>query len=278
MISFTVLAIDENKVTTISLPIGARRHVMGNGTRRRSARRLVPLDRRSASITTEEANRTRFLGWSVTRSESLFSRLSFCPLSLSLGQGLLVAEIVRYYLPDWVDMHNYTPANSLQQKKANWGILNKKVLGKFGLDIPDVIISGLSNGKPGLVEVLLFNLRLKIDEELELQDKGSQLSSARRPPLSPVTLSTSKSHPKPRLAKISSNAPMKIGSSPRRDVSRLEYEQIKQESLEQQEQIEVLQSKIRRLEHVLQLKDIRIDELTRSSDVSRPTRPTALKR
>jgi hypothetical protein len=40
-----------------------------------------------------------------------------------------------------------------------------------------VIIAGLSNCKPGLIEVLLFNLRLKIDEQLELQGKILQQSS-----------------------------------------------------------------------------------------------------
>ena len=53
---------------------------------------------------------------------------------------------------------------------------------------------------------------------------------------------------------------------------------MKQQCLEQQEQIEVLHAKIRRLEHVLQLKDIRITELSRAVEESRPTRPTALKK
>ena len=70
-----------------------------------------------------------------------------------------------------IDLHNYSTANSLEHKKSNWGILNKKVLSNFGLDLPDVIIAGLSNCKPGLIEVLLFNLRLKIDEQLELEQK-----------------------------------------------------------------------------------------------------------
>jgi hypothetical protein len=175
-------------------------------------------------------------------------------------------------------MHNYTPANSLQQKKANWGILNKKVLTQFGLDLPDVIITGLSNGKPGLIEVLLFNVRLKIDEELELQQKmqQQQISSPRQSSLSYLT-SASKTNQGVLLSNRS-NKSSKTNQLPNRDVSRLDFEEVKQQCLQQQEQIEVLHAKIRRLEHVLQLKDIRISELSRAVEDSRPTRPTAIKK
>ncbi len=46
-----------------------------------------------------------------------------------------------------------------------------------------------------------------------------------------------------------------------KNISRLNYEEIKQQYLEQEEEIEVLQAKVRRLEHVLQLKDTRINHL-----------------
>ncbi len=191
-------------------------------------------------------------------------------------KGILVAEIIRYYLPDLVEMHNYTPANSLQQKKANWGILNKKVLTNFGLDLPDVIIAGLSNCKPGLIEVLLFNLRLKIDEELELQQKmqQQQILTPRQSSLSHLT-TTSKSNQNILLSNRS-NKSIHSNQISSKDISRIEYEEIKQQCLQQQEEIEVLHAKIRRLEHVLQLKDIRISELSRAVEDSRPTRPTAI--
>ncbi|CAF0999445.1 unnamed protein product [Didymodactylos carnosus] len=68
-------------------------------------------------------------------------------------------------------MHNYTPANSIRQKKANWGTINNRILSHFGLDLPAIIITGLCHGTPGLIEVLLYNLRLKIDEQIEVQKK-----------------------------------------------------------------------------------------------------------
>ncbi len=121
-------------------------------------------------------------------------------------------------------MHNYTPANSLQQKKANWGILNKKVLSNFGLDLPDVIINGLSNGKPGLIEVLLFNLRLKIDEELELQQKmqQQQIVTPRQSALSYLT--TGSKQNQTALLSNRSNKSIKFNQIPNKDVSRIDYE------------------------------------------------------
>ena len=196
-------------------------------------------------------------------------------------KGILVAEILRYYLADLVEMHNYTPANSLQQKKANWGILNKKVLSNFGLDLPDVIINGLANCKPGLIDVLLFNLRLKIDEELELKQKMQQQTNILSPRQSALSNFTNQSKQNPFLSNRSNKSNKSNGTnqfSPFKDVSRLDYEEIKQKCLEQQEQMEILHAKIRRLEHILQLKDIRISELSKAVEDSRPTRPTDIKR
>ena len=230
------------------------------------------------------------MSWEMELDEGLLEDLYLWIDSLPLSRpkkrierdfsdAILIAEIVRYYIPDLVEMHNYTPANSAQQKKANWGILNKKVLAHFGLDLPDVIIAGLSNGKPGLIEVLLYNLRLKIDEELELQEKFQEqqqehVTSTRQSSLSRLT---SKSNPTILLSNRS-NKSLKGNYHLGKDISRLDYEEVKQQCLQQQEQIEVLHAKIRRLEHVLQLKDIRITELSRAVEDSRPTRPTASKK
>ena len=165
-----------------------------------------------------------------------------------------MSEIIGYYLPDLIDLHNYSSANSLEHKKSNWRTLNKKVLTEFGLEIPDVIITGLSNGKPGLAEVLLFNLRLKIDEQLELQVKHSQ-HSTRHTSLSLLTSTSQKNSEK--ISQYTANKSSKFNEK----ITQLHYEEIKQQYLQQEEQIEVLQAKLHRLEHLLQLKDTRIDQL-----------------
>lgn len=161
-------------------------------------------------------------------------------------KGVLVGEIIHYYLPEFIDLHNYTAANSLEHKRSNWKTLNKKILSNIGLDLSDVIINGLSNGKPGLIEVFLFNLRLKIDEQLELKEKSNRNSY-----LSMNDKSKSK-------GKLINNLPSKPLE---KNISNLNYEEIKQVYLNQQEEIEILQAKARRLEYVLKLKDIRINQL-----------------
>ncbi|CAF1185071.1 unnamed protein product [Didymodactylos carnosus] len=219
--------------------------------------------------------------------EDLYVWIDSMPLSKSkkrierdFSDGVLVAEVVRYYLPELIEMHNYTTANSIQQKRTNWGILNKKVLNSFGLDLPDTIITGLCNGKPGLVEVLLYNLRLKIDEELELQQKSQQHQQT-TPRGSRMSFGISDSGG--RSTKLTTTAlnsvhmpkgstTIKNGRAMRStSVPRIEYEEAKQLNLKQQEELEVLHAKVRRLEHVLQLKDVRIQELLQATKEVKPT-------
>ena len=76
----------------------------------------------------------------------------------------MVAELVKYYFPNWVELHNYAAASNTQQKMINWGLLNRKVFQRFDLNVPENIVRGICNGKSGLVETFLYNLRVKIDE------------------------------------------------------------------------------------------------------------------
>lgn len=39
----------------------------------------------------------------------------------------MVAEIIKYYWPKLIDLHNYVPASSLTNKISNWNTLNRKV-------------------------------------------------------------------------------------------------------------------------------------------------------
>lgn len=41
------------------------------------------------------------------------------------SDGVMVAELVKYYFPNWVELHNYAAANNTQQKMINWGLLNR---------------------------------------------------------------------------------------------------------------------------------------------------------
>lgn len=38
----------------------------------------------------------------------------------------MAAEVVKYFFPKFVDLHNYIPANSTPQKFSNWSLLNRQ--------------------------------------------------------------------------------------------------------------------------------------------------------
>ena len=47
-------------------------------------------------------------------------------IARDFADGVLVAEVCHHYFPRLVDLHNYPPANSMQQKLYNWDTLNSR--------------------------------------------------------------------------------------------------------------------------------------------------------
>ena len=45
-------------------------------------------------------------------------------MTRDFSDGVLTAEVVHHFLPKYVDLHNYSPANGVQQKVTNWRTLN----------------------------------------------------------------------------------------------------------------------------------------------------------
>ncbi|XP_043685635.1 uncharacterized protein LOC122637520 [Vespula pensylvanica] len=93
------------------------------------------------------------------------------PLSLyrDFSDGVLLAEILKYYYPRYVDLHNYIPANNFFLKKDNWNTLNRKVLTKIDMKLSKDIISLLANCHQGSIEKLLFEIKNKV-ERINHQD------------------------------------------------------------------------------------------------------------
>jgi hypothetical protein len=48
-------------------------------------------------------------------------------LALSPCSAVLMAEIVHYFFPRLVELHNYSPAHNSVQKMYNWTTLNQRV-------------------------------------------------------------------------------------------------------------------------------------------------------
>ncbi|XP_077157421.1 sperm flagellar protein 1 [Paroedura picta] len=212
--------------------------------------------------------------------QDLYSWVDAIPLSRpkrniarDFSDGVLAAEVVKFYFPKMVEMHNYVPANSTQQKLSNWGHLNRKVLTKLNFSIPEDVIRKIAQCSPGVVELVLIPLRQKIEEK----QKQAKVSSSSYQELGMrSTLEESNyldtgysSGPKadstgPYNQESPASEKGTRGQPGQADATlRLHLAEREQALLACQETVQILQLKIRRLEHLLHLKNVRIDNLSR---------------
>ncbi|XP_001949398.1 uncharacterized protein LOC100165532 [Acyrthosiphon pisum] len=80
------------------------------------------------------------------------------------SDATMVAEIIKFYWPKLIDLHNYVPASSLTNKISNWDTLNRKVLKKVKLPISKETIEKLSTADPNTIFQFLKSLKLVVDE------------------------------------------------------------------------------------------------------------------
>ncbi|KAI8475741.1 MAG: hypothetical protein J3K34DRAFT_517162 [Monoraphidium minutum] len=106
--------------------------------------------------------------------QSLYTWVDEIPLSRpkrniarDFSDGVLVAEVVQNFFPRLVELHNYSSANSLQQKLYNWNTLNTKVFRKLGFQLPRDEQTQCANSVPGAIERVLKLLRAHIASCLE---------------------------------------------------------------------------------------------------------------
>ena len=79
---------------------------------------------------------------------------------------VLVAEIIKHYLPRLVDLHNYPSASSTMQKTTNWNTLNTKVLKKIGVKMSKQEINDVITCKPLAIEHLLQRIYDAIQNQI----------------------------------------------------------------------------------------------------------------
>ncbi|XP_063257340.1 sperm flagellar protein 1 [Prinia subflava] len=206
---------------------------------------------------------------------SLYRWLDTVPLSRprrniarDFSDGVLVAEVVKFFFPSLVELHSFVPTSSTAQKVSNWGHLNRKVLSKLNLRIPEEMIQQLVRSRPGTAEQLLQLLKEKIQER-QRQRKGG----AGQPPAEPAALEEGgyldTGHPKVRSdlgqgwsqEGTAGGVTLWPGGGPGDMRQQLaEREQALQLA---RDTIQILQAKVGRLEQLLLLKNLRIDDLSR---------------
>ncbi|KAK6493662.1 sperm flagellar protein 1-like isoform X4 [Huso huso] len=215
--------------------------------------------------------------------QELYSWVDKMPLSRpkrnvtrDFSDGVLAAEIVNFHFPKLVEMHNYVPASSTQQKVDNWSQLNRKVFNRLSFSVPEDQIRKITQCSPGVVEQVLSTLR----EKIEQKQKTSKL-----PPQNLEYYSTtqgSNEHgtgyssqvPKAKDSSTAGNLHSKQGLKPvspgrphpatiTDSTTQLHLQEKEQALIASRETIQILQAKVRRLEHLVHLKDVRLDDLTR---------------
>lgn len=94
-------------------------------------------------------------------------------LGRDFADAVLMAEIVKFWKPSWVDLHNYNPANSRVQKRANWRLLNQKVLMRhLDIELPDSVIDRLVEGDTRTVESVLLEMKWSLERTIGIPRGG----------------------------------------------------------------------------------------------------------
>ncbi|CAF0778158.1 unnamed protein product [Didymodactylos carnosus] len=176
--------------------------------------------------------------------QDLYAWLDQIPLSRpkkriekDFADGVMVAELIKYYFPSWVDLHNYAAASSTQQKLINWGLLNRILHQKSKTsEQANAMMTPRQNYTPP-----------ETDERSDANQTISQYARSGPP------------RPKPQGP---GKKPTSMHNLSADVVSRIEFDEKEQECMAKDEQIQILQAKIRRLEHLLHLKDVRVEDLS----------------
>ncbi|XP_029465438.1 sperm flagellar protein 1-like [Rhinatrema bivittatum] len=201
-------------------------------------------------------------------------------IARDFSDGVMVAEVVKHFLPKFVEMHNYIPANSTQQKLSNWGILNRKVFSKLNFHVPEDSVKKLVANASGVIEPILCTLRQKINEKLQdkrirekaitqAKDFGYYSTDTEKSPLDYINLSSygkkilNQSPPEWTYSQAGRSIQSPNERAHPDPQVQLLLEEKEQALLALQETVQILQMKIHRLEHLVQLKDLRIGELTK---------------
>ncbi|XP_041866617.1 sperm flagellar protein 1 isoform X2 [Melanotaenia boesemani] len=215
--------------------------------------------------------------------QDLFAWIDKIPLSRpkrnitrDFSDGVMAAEVVKRFFPKLVDLHNYVPANSTQQKLSNWNLLNRKVFSKLDFHVPEETGRRIVLSTAGAIEPVLSALREKIDKKLEhttnnilnldyydTRNQGKPHAELHQTKARlPAELSEMKKDEKSVQKNVKLQHAVKLYSD-MDPTFRLILQEKEQAVMALQETVEILQMKVNKLEHLVHLKDIRIEDLTR---------------
>ncbi|KAG5877624.1 hypothetical protein JTB14_023839 [Gonioctena quinquepunctata] len=174
-------------------------------------------------------------------------------LHRDFADALPLAEIIKFHFPKLIDLHNYSPMNSVAQKMANWEMLNRKVLRKLKINLSIDDREQLAKGMPGAIEKLLGTIKMKVESKAS---GDGAIDSSRVYYLDNVSNFSSREGIIP--IKIKNGSRMLN----RKMVSNEVFENMEKDLVEKEEAIKTLNNKIDHLENLVKVKDERIKDLT----------------
>ncbi|XP_041804097.1 sperm flagellar protein 1 [Chelmon rostratus] len=199
-------------------------------------------------------------------------------ITRDFSDGVMAAEVVKHFFPKLVDLHNYIPASSTQQKLSNWNLLNRKVFSKLNFHVPEETVRRIVLSTAGVIEPILSALRERIDKKLEhptenildleyydIRDREKPRIEIRQTEVKLVAQLSGEEMKKDEKSREKNSKPQQTVPfySDMDPTFRLILQEKEQTVMALQETVEILQMKVSRLEHLVHLKDMRIDDLMR---------------
>eukprot|EP00033_Pygsuia_biforma_P001578 GCRY01001777.1.p1 GENE.GCRY01001777.1~~GCRY01001777.1.p1 ORF type:complete len:228 (+),score=16.89 GCRY01001777.1:144-827(+) len=183
-------------------------------------------------------------------------------ISRDFSDAVLAAEVVHHFLPKLVELHNYSPANSVSQKLYNWETLNQRVFKKLNFSVPQKEMENIVYCRTDAIERVLIALMARIRQYQEQRASGSHSGSVKigTPRRSTSGGDTPRSTQRG-MGHSDYSAPSESRENSREYELRSIIEEQERTNAELQETIEILEGKVRTLEQLVRLKDDKIQAL-----------------
>ncbi|KAL3134828.1 hypothetical protein ABBQ32_007799 [Trebouxia sp. C0010 RCD-2024] len=194
-------------------------------------------------------------------------------IARDFSDGVLVAEIVQHFHPKLVELHNYSGAHGATQKQYNWTTLNQRVFKKLDFVLAKSEIEAVVNCDPGAVERVLKLVKVKLEKYNDRQSQRSSSNEGDSPGYQELSSRTPGStggqmgdstgrRTQSRTAKPSPTAQAHVtvkGASDKASAAELADKE--QTILELRETNEIIETKVKKLEQLVRLKDAKIQTL-----------------
>jgi hypothetical protein len=178
-------------------------------------------------------------------------------ISRDFADGLLAAEVCHYFFPGRVDLHNYSAANSLDQKRYNWNTMNVKVLKKLGYMVHPSDIERVVKAEPGAVERVLAQMMTFLQEKaraIRVREALGEKDRPVSPPMRQHDIRVGPGRSERDAARMLSEVDTEILVEKEHTIHEL------------RETVMIMSEKIRKLEQLVRIKDTKIESLNSKID------------